>query len=32
LRPSHFGFHEVWHVLTVVAVVLQFAATSLLVR
>lgn len=32
LRPSHFGFHEVWHVLTVVAVALQFAATSLLVR
>ena len=32
LRPAHFGFHEVWHVLTVVAVVLQFTATALLVR
>jgi hemolysin III len=32
LRPAHFGFHEVWHALTVVAVVLQFTATALLVR
>ncbi len=32
LRPSHFGFHEVWHSLTVVAVTMQFIATALLVR
>ncbi len=32
LRPTQFGFHEVWHLLTVVAVVLQFTATALLVR
>ena len=32
LRPAHFGFHEVWHVMTVVAVVLQFTATALVVR
>jgi hemolysin III len=32
LRPSVFGFHEVWHVMTVAAVSCQFAATALLVR
>lgn len=32
IRPHVFGFHEVWHVMTVVAVVCQFAATALLVR
>jgi hemolysin III len=32
LRPDVFGFHEVWHVMTVVAVICQFAATALLVR
>lgn len=32
LRPEVFGFHEVWHVMTVVAVACQFAATALLVR
>jgi hemolysin III len=32
LRPEVFGFHEVWHVMTVVAVICQFAATALLVR
>ena len=32
LRPSQFGFHEVWHSLTVIAVALQFTATTLLVR
>ena len=32
LRPSHFGFHEVWHSLTVVAVTMQFVATALLIR
>ena len=30
LRPEVFGFHEVWHVMTVAAVVLQFTATALL--
>lgn len=32
LRPAVFGFHEVWHVMTVAAVACQFAATALLVR
>jgi len=32
LRPAQFGFHEVWHSVTVVAVMLQFVATALLVR
>lgn len=32
LRPDVFGFHEVWHVMTVVAVICQFVATALLVR
>ncbi len=32
LRPEVFGFHEVWHVMTVIAVVCQFAATALLLR
>ncbi|MFZ9532249.1 MAG: PAQR family membrane homeostasis protein TrhA [Ilumatobacteraceae bacterium] len=32
LRPEVFGFHEVWHVMTVTAVVLQFTATALLLR
>jgi hemolysin III len=32
LRPDVFGFHEVWHVMTVAAVVLQFTATALLLR
>jgi len=32
LRPEVFGFHEIWHVMTVVAVVCQFAATLLIVR
>jgi hemolysin III len=32
LRPEVFGFHEVWHVMTVAAVVLQFTATALLLR
>lgn len=32
LRPESFGFHEVWHVMTVAAVVCQFAATALLLR
>jgi predicted membrane channel-forming protein YqfA (hemolysin III family) len=27
-----FGFHEVWHVMTVTAVACQFAATAMLVR
>lgn len=32
LKPEVFGFHEMWHVMTVVAVVFQFSATALLVR
>jgi hemolysin III len=32
LRPAQFGFHEVWHSVTVVAVMLQFVATALLVH
>jgi len=32
LRPEVFGFHEIWHVMTVLAVVCQFAATYLIVR
>jgi hemolysin III len=32
LRPAVFGFHEVWHVMTVTAVACQFAATAMLVR
>jgi len=32
LRPEVFGFHEMWHVMTVLAVVCQFAATYLIVR
>ena len=32
LRPEVFGFHEVWHVMPVAAVVLQFTATALLLR
>ena len=32
LRPEVFGFHEVGHVMTVAAVVLQFTATALLLR
>lgn len=32
VRPEVFGFHEVWHVMTVAAVVLQFTATALLLR
>jgi len=32
LRPEVFGFHEIWHAMTVVAVVCQFAATLLIVR
>lgn len=32
LKPEVFGFHEIWHVMTVVAVVFQFSATALLVR
>jgi hemolysin III len=31
LRPEVFGFHEVWHAMTVVAVACQFAATALVV-
>ena len=31
LRPLVFGYHEVWHVMTVVAAVLQFAALGVLV-
>lgn len=30
LRPEVFGFHELWHVLTVVAVSLQFGASAVL--
>jgi len=32
LRPEVFGFHEMWHVMTVLAVICQFAATMLIVR
>ena len=31
LRPLVFGFHEVWHVFTVVAVALQFAGIGVLI-
>ena len=31
LAPLVFGYHEVWHVLTVVAVILQFSAVGVLV-
>ena len=31
LRPNVFGFHEVWHVFTVVAVALQFAGVGVLI-
>lgn len=31
LKPDVFGFHEVWHVMTVVAVTLQFGASAILV-
>lgn len=31
LKPLVFGFHEVWHVLTVVAVILQFAGVGVIV-
>lgn len=31
LKPDVFGFHEVWHVMTVVAVALQFGASAILV-
>ncbi len=31
LRPLVFGYHEVWHVLTVVAVALQFAGVGVLI-
>jgi len=31
LRPDVFGFHELWHVLTVVAVTLQFGASAVLI-
>ena len=31
LKPMVFGFHEVWHVLTVVAVILQFAGVGVIV-
>jgi len=31
LKPLVFGYHEVWHVLTVVAAVLQFVALGMLV-
>lgn len=32
LRPEVFGFHEMWHVMTVLAVACQFAATFLILR
>lgn len=32
LRPEVFGFHEIWHVMTVLAVACQFAATFLILR
>jgi predicted membrane channel-forming protein YqfA (hemolysin III family) len=31
LIPHIFGFHEVWHVFTVVAGILQFAAVGVLI-
>ena len=31
LAPLVFGYHEIWHVLTVVAVILQFSAVGVLV-
>ena len=31
LKPLVFGFHEVWHVFTVVAVILQFAGVGVIV-
>ena len=31
LRPNVFGYHEVWHVFTVVAVALQFAGVGVLI-
>jgi hemolysin III len=31
LKPLVFGFHEVWHVFTVVAVALQFAGVGVLI-
>lgn len=31
LKPLVFGFHEVWHVFTVVAVILQFAGVGVLI-
>ena len=31
LRPLVFGYHEVWHVFTVVAVALQFAGVGVLI-
>ena len=31
LKPLEFGFHEVWHVFTVVAVILQFAGVGVLI-
>lgn len=31
LRPDVFGFHELWHALTVVAVALQFSASAVLI-
>ena len=31
LKPMVFGFHEVWHVFTVVAVILQFASVGVIV-
>ena len=31
LRPHVFGYHEVWHVFTVVAVALQFAGVGVLI-
>jgi hemolysin III len=31
LKPMVFGFHEVWHVFTVVAVILQFAGVGVIV-
>lgn len=31
LKPEVFGFHELWHVLTVIAVSLQFSASAVLI-
>ena len=31
LKPTVFGYHEVWHVFTVVAVALQFAGVGVLI-